>query len=36
LLFAAVSAARRLEADPELALRARAATLAELKDSNAS
>jgi len=36
LLFAAVSAARRLQSDPELALRARAATLAELKDSNAS
>jgi MazG family protein len=36
LLFAAVSAARRLQADPELALRARAARLAELKDSNAS
>jgi MazG family protein len=36
LLFAAVSAARRLGADPELALRARAGRLAELKDSNAS
>jgi nucleoside triphosphate diphosphatase len=36
LLFAAVSAARRLQADPELALRARAGRLAELKDSSAS
>ncbi len=35
LLFAAVSVARRTGADPELALRARAGRLAELKDSSA-
>ena len=36
LLFAAVDVARRLGADPELALRATAGRFRELKDSNAS